>query len=167
MPSDRESFFQQELDMLNRNLAAGIRFRFGVGISLFALSFLLCATAFLTRHAGFFGAAGLLMLLLMSADFVMIRAVFGYYYRANRILVEKFGITEDNVFDMSLIFIRFNKMKKIHRVMNIENEAERYRALRRLPVTIPTFLGFFAPLTALIAEIWLVCWALSQPGWGW
>ncbi|MBK8196310.1 MAG: hypothetical protein IPK76_25090 [Lewinellaceae bacterium] len=161
----QERYYLQELDMLNRNLTATIHFRFGMGISLFVLSFMSCGAAFLTKHSSFFGFSALLMFTLMSADFVLIRSVYGYYYRASRILVEKLGVTEDNIFDMSMIFITFVKVREIHSVMNIENDAERFRALRRLPVTIPTFLGFFAPLIALIAESAMCYWSLQQSGW--
>ena len=160
-------YYAQELDMLNRNLTTVIRFRFGLGIALFALSFIFCAVGFITLHSSLFGLSALVMFTLICADFVLIRSIFGYYYRANRILVEKLGITEDNVFDMSLIFITFNKIKEIHSIINIENDALRFHALRRLPFTIPTFLGFFAPLAAMLIEGFLCFWLLAQPGWHW
>ena len=159
------AFYQAELGWLARTLDDAIRFRFGLGMALFSLNILLTVAGFYLRSSAVLFLASGFLVMLLCVDFVLIRSIFGYYYRANRILVQELDITDDNVFDMAMIFLTFRKMKEIHLLMNIENEAERYRALRRLPFKIPTFLGFFAPLIVFVAELGIAFLSLGWAGW--
>ncbi len=161
----KSAFYQAELGWLAQTLTETIRFRFGLGMALFALNILVACCAFYVRQSALLFLGSGFMVMLVCIDFVLVRSIFGYYYRANRILVQEMDISDDNIFDMSVIFLTFPKMKEIHRLMNIENEAERYRALRRLPLTIPTFLGFFAPLVVLVTELTMGFLSLGWEGW--
>jgi hypothetical protein len=164
--TERESdFFQLELRLLAEQLNTTVRFRFGAGALLFTINFVMLAVAFCLQQRVILLCAIGIMLILVSMDFALSRILLGYYYRANRILVEKLGISEDNIFDMAVNFLTLAKMKKIQSLMSIAEDGSRYKAMRLLPLTIPTLQGFFAPFLAISVETALFILSKDWSGW--
>jgi len=158
-------FWQMELNKLIDILDStqNIRLRLGIFFGIINLTGL--TLAFILKVSSLILLSASTMVLFIFADFLMIRTMYGYYYRAIRILTQKFNYGEESIFDMFMLFLRIDKIKIIHLIAREEDNITRYKQLRRLPFKHPTVMGFWSPLLLLIVESLVAYYLFRYHGW--
>jgi len=125
------------------------------------------ATFFATAHLGFIGYAitnnnfyiiflgSFLLIFFMVADHFILRGIYGYYIRAKRIIKYECNADGESLFDMfRLIIVDQNGMKKeLQRIIDIQDDEERFHAIRKLPNKVKSVLGFWVPGAFFLIEI--------------
>ena len=99
--------------------------------------------------------AAILLLFFIFADGFILRGLYGFYIRAIRILSVKNHIKDETIFDMFRLFIvdRDKKRKEIKRISELPDKDDRFIAIRKLPLRMPTVLGFWMPLIISLLEL--------------
>lgn len=152
MEKNHIDFWQMELHKLLDVLNSAQNIRLQLGI-FFALTNLIgLALAFSFKASSLMLLTGSIMIIFMFADFLMVRTIYGYYYRAIRILNDNLNYSEESIFDMFMLFLRLDKIKLIHKIVEEKDNIKRYKLLRKLPIRHPTILGFWAPLLVFLTE---------------
>lgn len=165
MSNSKNLFKNQELISLTDSINASHTIRLNL------------ATFFATAHLGFIGYAitnsnfyiifigSFLLIFFMVADHFILRGIYGYYIRAKRIIKYESDTDGESLFDMfRLIIVDRESMKKeLIRIIDIQDDEERFHAIRKLPNKVKSVLGFWVPGIFFLLEIAvaITLWILS------
>lgn len=153
MTDKKHKIFDFELEKLVDSLNTTQNLRLQVGIFFGTINLTALGIALQIHTTSLIIIAALTMLLFIFCDIVLIRTIYGFYYRALTILRDKYEYEEETIFDMFMLFLRKEKVTKIHEISKIPSIEERMNKLRRLPFLTATIMGFWAPLSLLFFEV--------------
>ena len=99
--------------------------------------------------------ASFLLIFFLIADQFILRGLYGYYIRAKRIIKIENGPVNETLFDMfRLVNVDRVKMRnELNRIIAIDDDDERFKAIKMLPLRIKSILGFWVPLTIFVLEL--------------
>ncbi|NVO18449.1 MAG: hypothetical protein HXX13_02050 [Bacteroidetes bacterium] len=124
------------------------------------------ATFFATSHLAFLSYSlsegkisiliigSALLVFYMIADHFILRGILGYYIRAKRIIKVENNYKHETLFDMfRLIIVDRGSMKtEMDRIITIEDDETRFKAIKMLLWKIPSVLGFWVPSVIVLLE---------------
>lgn len=142
-----------ELDKLVDSLNTTQNLRLQVGIFFGTINLTALGVALQIQTTSLIIIAALTMLLFIFCDIVLIRTIYGFYYRAITILRDKYEYEEETIFDMFMLFLRKEKLVKIYAISKIHKKEIRMKELRKLPFVTATVMGFWAPVSLLFFEV--------------
>jgi len=90
-----------------------------------------------------------------TADYFICRNLYGFYYRAQRILKEQNYQEEESIFEIITLSLVNHRKKAdfIKEILGIKKEEERYKLINNLPLRRPSILGFWIPLILFLGQL--------------
>lgn len=165
MEKIEHKIFDFELEKLVDSLNTTQNLRLQVGVFFGTINLAALGIALQIHTTSLIIIAALTMLLFIFCDIVLIRTIYGFYYRAIKILRDKYAYKEETIFDMFMLFLRKEKIAKIREISNLPSIDDRLNQLRKLPFITATVMGFWAPLLLLFFEVGFAIYLNCFQGW--